>query len=230
MPAVLPAQSPPPTVAEPAIPNFLERILLHNIAWDTYESLLADLAEEHVFLTYDQGNLELMSPLPKHDKAGVLLARLIFAYTEIRNIPISSFARTTWRRRGLAKGLEADESFYVKNEPAVRGRTDIDLQKDPPPDLAIEVDITRNTLKKEEIYAALGITELWRFDDEKLVIRQLTPERRYVQTDVSPSLADLPAAEIQRFMDLRHTMSETAWILSFRQWVQDHFPTQDRTQ
>jgi len=203
--------------------NFSQRILLHNIAWETYESLLADLAEEHVFLTYDNGDLELMSPLPKHDKAGVLLARLIFANTEIRQIPISSFARTTWRRRGLAKGLEADESFYIKNEPAVRGRTDIDLQKDPPPDLAIEVDITRNTLKKEEIYADLGIGELWRFDAEKLVIRKLTAEPRYVESDVSPNFPHLPVAEIQRFMDMRHGMSETAWVLAFRQWVQEQF-------
>ena len=116
-----------------------------------------DLAEQHVFLTYDEGVLELMSPLPKHERQSYLLGRLIQMFAFFRNIQISGFGSTTWRSQLAAKGLEADECFYIRSEPKIRGRFDIDLSKDPPPDLAIEVDLSRSTLDKERVYAALKI-------------------------------------------------------------------------
>jgi Uma2 family endonuclease len=203
--------------------NFAQRCVLHNISWETYEALLADLAEEHVFLTYDDGTLELMSPLPKHDRAGAMLARLIHAYTELREIPIATFGRTTWRKKKISKGLEADECFYIRNEHRVRGREDIEFPKDPPPDLAIEVDITRSTIDKEKVYAQLKIGELWRFEDERLVVRELRRNGRYAEVKQSPNLPDLSLPEVQRFMNLRHGIGETAWILGFRKWVVEHF-------
>ena len=224
MTAMLPTQPASPRPPAPPLPNASQHILLRNVSWETYESLLADLAEEHVFLVYDDGNLELTSPLPKHDRAGALLARLIHAYTEVRGIPIATFGRTTWRKKAIAKGLEADECFYIRSEPAVRGREDIDLAKDPPPDLAIEIDVTRYDLKKQDVYASLGVGESWRFEDDKLSVRKLNADGTYVQVDVSPNLPDLVLAEIQRFMDMRHGMGETQWILAFRKWVQERFP------
>ncbi len=105
MTAILPPPpQPQPRTAPPA--NVLQRFVLRNVSWETYEALLADLAEEHVFLTYNEGTLELMSPLPKHEREGYLLARLIQTYTEIRNIPIAGFGRTTWRSRPAAKGRD----------------------------------------------------------------------------------------------------------------------------
>jgi len=223
MAATLRASSVEATDGAPPAANVAQRFVLYNVSWETYEALLADLAEEHVFLTYDEGTLELMSPLPKHDRAGALLTRLIFAYTELRNIPIATFGRTTWRKKSIAKGLEADKCFYIRNEMKVRGREDIDYPNDPPPDLAIEVDITRSTIKKQNVYAALQIGELWRFEKEQLVVRELQSTGNYVEVSKSPNLPDLPLAEVQRFMDLRHGMGETEWILSFRKWVREHF-------
>jgi Uma2 family endonuclease len=223
MTAILPAPSSAKGALHEGSSNVAQRFILHNISWETYEALLADLAEEHVFLTYDGGTLELMSPLPKHDRAGAMLARLIHAYTEVCNIPIATFGRTTWRKKSIAKGLEADECFYIRNEFRVRGREDIELPKDPPPDLAIEVDITRSDLEKQRIYASLGIAELWRFENDKLVVRELTTGGEFVEVGVSPNLPELPLVEVQRFMDMRHGMGETQWILSFRKWVQERF-------
>jgi Uma2 family endonuclease len=221
MTAVLPSQPASPRAPTPPPLKASQHFFLRNVSWETYEALLADQAEEHVFLTYDNGNLELMSPLPKHDRAGALLARLIHAYTEVRGIPIATFGRTTWRKKSIAKGLEADECFYIRSEAAVRGREDIDLSTDPPPDLAIEIDMTRYDLKKQEIYAALSVGELWRFEEDKLSVRKLDADGKYILVTTSPNLPDLPLAEIQRFMDLRHGMGETQWVLAFRQWVQD---------
>jgi Uma2 family endonuclease len=148
----------------------------------------------------------------------------IHTYTEMRDIPIASFGGATWRRRDLAKGLEADECYYVASEPRVRGRDEVEINVDPPPDLAIEIDITRSTLDKQKIYAALGVPELWRWEDETLQVLVLGPAGKYVAVQKSLNFPDLPLSEIIRFMSLRHGKSETAWIKLFREWVSATYP------
>ncbi len=202
-----------------SVPRIPARVVLHDVSWQTYESLLRDLEKQHVFLTYDRGTLELMSPLPKHERAGRLLARLVQTFTEMRDIPLASFGMTTWRREGLARGLEADECFYIQREPLIRGREDVSLDRDPPPDLAIEVDITRSSLEKQQIYAALGIPELWRFENEQLAIFVLQGNGEYQQVNQSLALPGLPPAQIDQFMRLRASMGETEWIRAFRDAV-----------
>ena len=200
-----------------------DRVVLSGISWETYEALLHDLEEEHFILTYNDGTLEIMAPAPKHDRSGRHLGRLVCTYTEVRNIPIASFGGTTWRRKDRSKGLEADECFYVRSEPLVRGRDDIDLMKDPPPDLAVEVQNTRSSLNKQRIYAALGVSELWRYLTERLTAYVLQKNGSYAVSNFSPSFPDLALADIERFMHQRHGKSETEWIREFRQWVIDKF-------
>jgi len=194
-------------------------VVLENISWETYESLLRDLGEQHYRLTYDGGILEIMPPSRLHDRSSQLLGRLIHTYTEMRDIPIASFGSATWRRRDIAKGLEADECYYVASEPRVRGRDEVEINVDPPPDLAIENDVTRSALDKQRIYAALGIPELWRWENESLRALILGPDGKYVAAQKSLSFPDLPLPEIIRFMSIRHGKSETAWIKLFREWI-----------
>lgn len=192
------------------------RFLLQNVSWETYEALLADLENSCVRLTYDNGALELMSPLPKHGREQKLLGRLIEAYTEERDIPIAGFAQTTWRDRAQAKGLEPDECYYIRNELLVRARDDIKIPDDPAPDLAIEVDVTHNTLDKKTVYAALKISELWNWEDERLTVFALQRNQEYLEVTVSPNLPDLPLTEVTRFMMMRHQMGDTQLIRLFR--------------
>ena len=51
----------------------------------------------------------------------------------------------TCDRQDLARGLEPDQCYYIQNEGKVWGKDHIDLQIDPPPDLAIEIDITSSS-------------------------------------------------------------------------------------
>lgn len=213
-PSMVTSHKPPNSAAGDA-----GKFILYDVSWQTYESLLRDLEKQHVSITYDGGTLELMSPLPKHERAGRLLARLVQTYTETRDIPVASFGMTTWRREDLARGLEADECFYIQHEPLIRGREDLSLDRDPPPDLAIEVDITRSSLEKQKIYAALGIPELWRFEDEQLLMFVLQTSGDYQQTTQSPSLPGLSPAQIETFMRLRLSMGETEWIRAFREEI-----------
>jgi Uma2 family endonuclease len=196
-----------------------QRFTLYNISWDKYESLLKTLGDQRVFLTYNQGTLELMSPSPAHEKFGSLLARLVQTYTLVLRIPIFSLAQTTWRRREAERGLEADGCFYVQNEPSMRHRREIDLAVDPPPDLAIEVDLSSSSVDKEDVYAGLGVPELWRYEDGAVVITTLQ-QGRYLPAAKSLAFPGLPIADVNRFVDMRQTMGETELVGAFMEWVE----------
>ncbi len=124
-----------------------DRVVLRGVSWTTYRALSQDLeSEPGKRLTYDQGMLEIMVPLPPREAYKKLMGRLVEVITEETETEIRSLGSTTWRRDDLRKGLEADECYYIQHEQAVRGKAEIDLTIDPPPDLAIEVDNTNINL------------------------------------------------------------------------------------
>jgi len=139
--------------------------------------------------------------------------------TEVLAIPISSAGSTTLKAEWEERGLEADESYYIANESRVRGRDEIDLRVDPPPDLAIEVDISSSSLDQLSIYADLGVPEVWLYDGSLLKVHQLQSDGKYVQQARSPAFPFLPLEEIERFLARRNDTDETTWIRSFRAWV-----------
>jgi len=195
------------------------RVLLSGISWATFELLLADTQNHGTRFTYDRGYLEMMSPSREHERLKRLIGRMIETMTEALAIPISSAGSTTLKAQWKERGLEADESYYVANEPRVRGRDEIDLRIDPPPDLAIEVDISRSSLDQLSIYADLGVPEVWLFDGMTLKVYHLQPEGVYAQRSRSPSFPFLPLEQIEAFLARRDESDETTWIRSFRAWV-----------
>lgn len=195
------------------------RIVLDGIHWTTYQALIRDLeSEPHKRLTYNQGRLEIMVPLPPHERYKSLMGRLVEVTTEESATEIASLGSTTWSREDLQKGLEADECFYIQNEQAVRGKDAIDLTVDPPPDLAIEVDNTQSSLNRLEIYAAIGVPEVWRFDGKTLTIYRLIKDH-YQPQEISTALPLLNRTDILRFLESSQTMGETTWVRAFRQWI-----------
>ena len=195
------------------------RVLLSGISWATYESLLADTQNHGTRFTYDRGYLEMMSPSREHERLKTLMGRMIETMTEELAIPVSSAGSTTLKAQWKERGLEADESYYVANEPRVRGRDEIDLRMDPPPDLAIEVDISQSSLDQLSIYADLGVPEVWLFDGTTLKVHELQPDGVYAQRPRSPSFPFLPLEQIEAFLARRDESDETTWIRSFRAWV-----------
>ena len=194
-------------------------VLLHGVRWSTYEALLKDLGDRHVRLTYDNGSLEIMTLSPRHEWSKKLIGRMLEAMTEELNIPIRSGGSTTFKRELQNKGLEPDECYWVANEPAVRKRADLDLELDPPPDIAVEVEISTSALDRLGIYAALGVSEVWRSDGHKVIIMQLQNDGTYLAMAQSPSFPWLPLSELSRFLADSTTMGETHWIRTFRVWV-----------
>jgi Uma2 family endonuclease len=144
------------------------RFLLYDVDWRFYESILKKVEDRHVFVTYNKGSLELMSPSWEHDKSAEILGLIIRLLAEAQELPVTGGASTTFRRKDLEAALEPDRCFYIKNEHRIRGKKRIDLRRDPPSDLAIEIKISRRLLDRESIYAALGVPELWRYDRKSL--------------------------------------------------------------
>jgi len=194
-------------------------VVLCGIAWSTYEALLADMEHSGTRLTYDRGYLEMMSPSDEHERLKRLIGRLIEALTEELSIPIRSAGSTTFKLELQRRGLEPDECYYVASEPKVRGRDELDLSVDPPPDLAVEVEVTSDIIDKLPIYADLGVPEIWRYDGEHLRVVRLQGDRTYAEQERSSAFPFLPIAEVQRFLDQRNATDETSWIRSFRMWV-----------
>ena len=204
------------------------RFLLKNISWQTYEALLKDLESQRgIRLTYDRGLLEIMTPLAPHERNSRLIGRLVEALTEELNIEICSLGSLTCKREDLARGLEPDECYYIQNEPVIRSLEQIDLNQDPPPDLAIEIDITSSSINRLALYAALGVPEVWRYDGSRLIIYQLEGGE-YKVCDRSSTFPLITSSEIIRFLELRKSNGETALIRLFREWVRNQVQQGER--
>jgi Uma2 family endonuclease len=163
-------------------------VRLSAIDWRTYSRLLRDLAERtRVRLTYDRGELEIMSPLLEHDDDCWFLGDLVFVLTEEFKLPLKRGGSTTLRRRLRRRGIEADACFWIANALRMAGRRRLNLRRDPPPDLAIEVDVTHSTLDRLGIYAALGVPEIWRLSGDELTFYVPGPDGTY--TAVAKSLS-----------------------------------------
>ncbi|MBW4485943.1 MAG: Uma2 family endonuclease [Tildeniella torsiva UHER 1998/13D] len=196
-----------------------DRVILQNISWQTYRSLVNDFEQEPAIrLTYDLGTLEIRMPLDPHETFKKLLGRLIEAATEELRLEIRSLGSRTCDCEDLAKGLEPDQCYYIQHEAEVRGVVQIDMAHYPPPDLAVEIDITSSSLNRLAIYSALGVPELWRFDGERLTIYTLQGES-YILSPASLALPPLIASDIERFLQLHPTTGENSLIRQFRQWI-----------
>jgi Uma2 family endonuclease len=198
-----------------------QRVVLRNISWQTFETMLGDMGEDRTSrLTYDQGILEIMTPLLPHEYWNRLIERLIFVLGEELNLEIFPAGSTTLKRKDLLRGAEPDSSYYIQNEARVRNKSEIDLNSDPPPDLVVEIDLTSSSLDKLQIYASLGIPELWRYEEGVLRIYQLQ-QGQYVECSDSPTFAQLPLIEIARFLEESQRVGVMGMTRNFRNWVRE---------
>lgn len=194
-----------------------QRLLLHDVTWAEFERILEDLGEHRAArLAYDQGILEIVMPLPEHEDIKEIVGDLLKALLEELEIEFRSLGSTTFKKP-TEKGLEPDQCFYIQHEGVIRGKKRIDLMLDPPPDLAIEVDLTSRTYPS--IYAALKVPELWQFNRGQMQIKVLIDEA-YVEVTESPNFPGLPLVEvISAYLQQSQTIGRNQVMKSFRQWV-----------
>jgi Uma2 family endonuclease len=194
------------------------RMVLENVAWETYV-VLADQRRGSVpRMTYDNGVLELMSPKREHENIGRLIGRMVETYSELKDIEIISVASVTVKRSDLSKAFEADESYYVTNAAQLLGRKELDFEVDPPPDLVIEVEMTSSAIKKMQLFAAMHILEVWRHNGESLQMYRWA-EGTYQQIESSLQLPGLTSQRINETLAQRDTIGETKLIQRFRKSI-----------
>ncbi|KOP22712.1 hypothetical protein AMR41_30045 [Hapalosiphon sp. MRB220] len=195
-----------------------EIIHLSGISWQTYEALLTELsASRRLRLTYNYGNLEIMVPSPEHERYKKVIGRFVETLAEELAVRIEPLGSTTFKRPNLT-GAEPDESFYILNLNAVKGKNRIDLQQDPPPDLVVEIDITSGSQERLQIYASMGVLEVWRYDGNDFSINILQ-NQKYVVVKESLVFPNLPIQEISRFLEQVGQKDYLDLIKEFRNWV-----------
>jgi Uma2 family endonuclease len=190
-----------------------------GVSWATYERLLADLKDSSSpRLTFDKGVLEVMSPSAEHEESNRTIALLVEVLAEELGIDVRSLGSTTFRREDLEQGFEPDSCFYVQNEARMRGRKEIDLAVDPPPDLVVEVDITSPSLQKLPLYARAGVPEVWRYDGERMTIYR-PGGGDYETVEGSAVLPGVTGRDLTRFLEESGTHRRTVWLKSVREWA-----------
>lgn len=198
---------------------------MDNVSWDDYENLLANLGESsHMRVFYDQGRVEILSPVSMHERPKNIINVLISVLSYELDIDIESLGSTTYKEELKARGAEPDDSFYIQNAKAVMGKDEnVDLAFDPPPDLVVEIDRSSSSLDKFPIYASLGVPELWRVHHRQVRIWLLSGDR-YEESSHSQAFQFLTADVISRFLEQGITESSRKAAQAFRQWIRQNQP------
>ncbi len=196
--------------------------MLYGIDWKTYTGLLRVLQSDRRFrLTYDRGVLEIMAPLLQHEEPAYLLGRFIDVLTEEFNLPVRAGRTVTLRRRRRRRGLEPDSCYWIASAARLQGKTTLDLRVDPPPDLAIEVDVTSSSLDRMSIYAVLGVPEVWRLSGDGFTFNVLEKGRYQVRSN-SLAFPRLASTDLVPFLMLHGQTDITDIVRQFRAWVRQN--------
>jgi Uma2 family endonuclease len=195
-----------------------QQIQLQDVDWAEFEAIVAELGENrNSRLAYCDRTLELRMPLPKHEKAKVLLGNMVTILLEELEIDNECFGSTTFKRKDFGVGVEPDDCFYIQNASRMVGKDMLDLTIDPPPDLVIEVDVTSKT--GLNVYLQLGVLEVWRFEENQLRISLLT-NGEYQDSKFSPQFPDFPIVQATaEFIQRIQTEGRRQTLNAFRAYV-----------
>lgn len=202
-----------------------QRIVFDDVPWETYLSLLRSRGERHIRLTYYRGVLEIMTLSKLHEILSEGLDNFVKVLIREYGFEVQSVGSMTMHVEELQSGAEADKAYYIRHEEIVRDREKYDPAIDPPPDLAVEVDLSSRSSRRMSVYAELGIPEVWQYDGERLVFKSLGQDGTYHAIEQSIALPGLKSADLQSFVDRRGTMGEIALDHALAQWVRDALKT-----
>ena len=195
-----------------------QQLLVEDVNWQQFETILAELGERRASrLSYSNGRLEIMVPLPEHEKAKEIIGDMVKILLEAGQIAFESLGSTTLKNERMSQAVEPDTCFYIQNQAAVIGKNRLDMSVDPPPDLAIEIDLTSRT--QLDNYQILGVPELWRYARRGLQINVLQAEQ-YIESDVSPTFPNIPIVElVNQYTQQSQVAGRTSAIQAFKNWV-----------
>jgi Uma2 family endonuclease len=194
-------------------------INLHNIGWDEYEEILCKFEERPGYrLTYDKGKLEIMSPRYGHEEPKEFILSVMVILSMETGITVQAAGSTSLKRRRKMAGAEPGACFYVQNAARIIGKKVIDLNTDPPPDVAVEIDTTNDSWKKFPIYATLGVPEIWRYDGRQTQFYQLGGAE-YRPVANSRAFPVLTPQVLTDFLAHSQREGQTAALRACRAWL-----------
>jgi Uma2 family endonuclease len=194
-------------------------VIVQGVSWETYACLVADFADSSgTRMAYDQGTLEFMAPSLHHEQVADLLADVVKAAAEAHELNVVPAGSTTFKRQDVQRGFEPDASFYIQHAEAVQGHTAIDLDRDPPPDVIIEIDLSHPSLDKFPIYATLGVPEVWRYEGQQVHIYRRT-EDAYTEMAASATLPGVTSVHLTQLVQTGLTLPRLTWIRRVRAWA-----------
>jgi Uma2 family endonuclease len=197
----------------------LEHVVMYGVSWGTYEKLLEAFEERRFPHTYVDGTLEIMTISHEHEWLKKILARFIENLSIELKVRITSSGSTTLRGELKKRGLEPDESYYIANYAVVRGLKRINLNRHPPPDLIVEIDVTHKSLDRLEPYAKLGVPEIWQHSDKGIRFLKRISESSYRVVKRSVSFPGVGSDDIQRFLNLAEELDEFDLVNTFVGWA-----------
>lgn len=196
------------------------RVLFRDVNWQEFELILMELGEHRAArLAYSKGTLEIRMPLPEHEVDKEIIGDMVKILLEELKVDRECFGSTTFKRQDMAQGVEPDQLFYIQNYTRMIGKRRIDLTVDPPPDLVIEVDVTSKT--QLDAYEALGVPELWRYQEGRLQISVLR-SGKYMESESSPTFPNLPIVDVSQFVQQSLTEGSSPALRAFRGWVRNY--------
>ncbi len=167
-------------------------VTIPHVSWQEFESILQEMGESRsARVAYSQNTLEIIVPLPEHEKPKDLISDIVKTLLKMSNRRYEPFGSTTFKRENTA-GVEPDACFYIQNYQRMINRRRLQPD-DPPPDLAIETDVTAKTTL--DAYEAIGVPELWIYNSGKFNI-YLFQDRKYITSDTSPLFPGIPLTQL----------------------------------
>ena len=153
---------------------------------------------------------------------GSILGQFVVVLADELDLPLMPGGSTTMRRRKRQKGIESDECYWIANAHRMAGVRRLNLRTNPPPDLAIEVDVSHSSMNRMGIYAALQVPEVWRLDGDILTFHVLDEHGAYQSAAFSRSFPQLAPADLMRFLqEARQGGDQIPLMRRFRAWVRE---------
>lgn len=204
------------------IENSATGIVIHGIGWNSYEKILSAFEDSHAaHFYYNQGSLEIMTLSFEHETVKRLINEIVGKICEETETDMVAGGSTTFKRKKKERGFEPDECYFFGEKIVkVRGKNKLDLAKDPPPDLIIEIDIYHSSLDRHTIFAGLGVNEVWRYKSKKVEIHRLHGDT-YRQLEKSVIFPNVSASDLTDIIKQGQKIERPQWLKNLREYAKD---------
>jgi Uma2 family endonuclease len=200
-----------------------QRFDVPRVSWDSYQAISDALVEQPgVRVIYCEGSLLLMGKSRRHEWLSDCLGHLVMGIAIRLGIACEPAGEATYRRRQEDAGLEGDRTFHLgANAERMRGGLNYDFSSDPPPDLAIEVEVSNPADLAMRAWGKMRVPEIWRFDNEQFACSfwKRRDDGAYEPISRSICLPILEPADVVALLQHAQTLGTVACLAELPAWV-----------